>query len=214
MSPILMGGKAVKPSSHHTVLSKEEVAAKAAELTQRDRELNAKASWNVDPIGSFQGTSQASLMAMFGDHTLSLEQGIHELAAHLWKFHRLVQKLNDPALHDNPHREDAEARRVRMGFETSGQLAELALLDARCDRVWQAMDADSRASYAGWWNVTPETDRIVGQAFFWHIGMEEWPAVSVGTSWLRALPLYLSDDLRRVGADRFELKRNPDRAPF
>lgn len=228
MSPILHGSKridaATKPKTGrrasqtvyagHIMLTVEQAKQKGRE--QRAAEQD---EWPVvpivDPIPVPNGYSQESLLVEFGDSTLWLDQWLHELAANTRKLHRLEAKLADPALADSPYRPDAVIRRNDVINDQVAKACDVAWTEARCDRLWQAMQVETRESWASRWGVQPEADRLIGQAWKHIAGQEEWPEGTKAYSWwFGTTDAFLFEALKNASVFELDLQRNPQVAPF
>lgn len=171
----------------------------------------------ADPLQLAEGRSPEYLLSVLGDRTLWLEGHVEEFAAHVRKLHRLKAKLEDPALEHSPQRPDAEKRFGKMIRQREEMAADIAILEAKCDRYWKALPPDYRGLYSGWWGVEPETPTIIGQA--WRsLGKKfRWPEkVTVRRTWFHGLPPRLRQDIRKANiiGTRLGPPPLPDKDPF
>ena len=166
----------------------------------------------VDPIPVPTGT-QVQILTLFIDHMIWTEQFLDEMAALARKQYRLIQKLKDPELQSSPDIGKARGRSKQMTHDLHDLASRICTLEARCDRFWKALPVPVRGGHGLDWNVPPEAESLIGQAWRGMAGQFKWPPnFTFQVGMVRDIPYALQHDLMQSGVDGYAL--GPVTDPF
>lgn len=183
MSAIKFGGRTAE----------EAVAAQQQKEFAQQKERGAI----KDPVPSASGTD-AELLSQFNDFTGWTEQFLNEMAALARKQKRLQIKLKDPALEQSPQRPMAMVRYQDMHSDLIQYMNDIAMLEARTDRIWQALKPDVKERYGMDWGVTVDEARLIGKAWTVKAKSRKWPVeFSVSVSGFTRVPPYVRMELEK-----------------
>lgn len=155
---------------------------------------------NADPFPVDQQQPAELRASYVADAAIWITQHVEETAKLARKYDRLLRKLHDPALANNPNRPDAVKKAGKIEADLIQSVRDIVMDEGLSDRVWQSLEPDERASaYADFhWGVDRGEPRLIGKAWT-AIGRHvEWPMhFRLMQHWFRGLPAVVLMDLRK-----------------